>query len=138
MKTTKQQKGIYMPQQTLQAIKNLLFSQEGDDLSNLLLDLSFGKQNPLIAINVALIHKGTKIEIDQAPRFSHICGKRFYRYAYLGHSLIKGEILCHCTECKIADETGDIKTLQDRGEQTLSFEQWDTFATNVKDLIIDF
>ena len=55
---------------TLNALKQLLFSEDGVNLTNIVKDLAAGGKNEdLSAINVGLTFKGIKPEMDMSPRW---------------------------------------------------------------------
>lgn len=64
------QKGTYVPATTLNAIKNLLFSDNGVvDLSGIVDDLCPAEEvRDITAINVALAYRKTKLDFDMTPR----------------------------------------------------------------------
>ena len=124
MKQTK--KGfVEMPATTLNAIKNLLFSNEGADMSAIIDDLTTDERSrDLVAINVALAYKGVKIEINTESRYMHQYGKYITRYDYVGHSLILGVVKVKTVEYQV--ENGDLVEI--RENNTIScygFEQWE-------------
>lgn len=136
MKTTKNG-FVNIPTATLNALKNMLFSNEnGVDFSNLIDDLSVGaEQRDLTAIHIALVHKGVKIDIDTATRYNHNYKNYITKYEYVGHSLILGVVKAQLYDCHI-DETGDL--VVDRKRDAIScfgFDQWAEWTTNCADLL---
>ena len=136
MKTNK--KGfVQMPTQTLNALKNMLFTNEGGvDLSNIINDLAADDTHrDLTAIHVALVHKGVNIDIDKATRYEHIYRNKITKHEYVGYSLILGIIKVQSYDCHI-DETGDL--IVDHKRDSMScygFDQWAEWTTNCSDLL---
>lgn len=128
---------VQMPVQTLNALRNMLFSNEGGvDLSNLINDLAPNEeQRDLTAINVALVHKGVNIDIDKATRYEHRWGNKITKYVYVGYSLILGLVKTEQYDCHI-DENGDLVVDSKRdGISAYGFDQWAELTTNVADLL---
>lgn len=128
---------VQMPAQTLNALKNMLFSNEGGvDLTNLINDLTPDEENrDLTAIHVALVHKGVNIDIDKATRYEHSWRNNITKHEYVGHSLILGMVKVKSSECHI-NENGDI--VEDRkrdGIACYGFDQWAEWTTNVATLL---
>jgi hypothetical protein len=135
MKTSK--KGfVQMPTQTLNAIRNMLFSNEGVDLNNLISDLTPDEEHrDLTAIHVALVHKGVTIDIDKTARYEHSWRNNITKHEYKGHSLILGIVKVQSYECHI-DENGDLVVDRKRdGIACYGFDQWAEWTTNVADLL---
>lgn len=84
---------VEIPAVTLNALKGLLFSNDGVDLSAIINDLSIGLdegRKDLMAINIALTFKGLKPEIE-VPKISYKGDWRMVKvYFYQGFSLIEG------------------------------------------------
>ena len=81
---------ISVPVSTLNAIKNLLFSEKegGVNLSSIVDDLTIGNENrDLMAINVGLTFKGIKPEIDATTRYQSdyrsLCELTFVSYSMI-------------------------------------------------------
>lgn len=128
---------VQMPAQTLNALKNMLFSNEGGvDLSNLINDLAPSEeQRDLTAIHVALVHKGVNIDIDKATRYEHSWKNNITKHEYVGHSLILGIVKVQSYDCHI-DENGDLAVDRKRdGISCYGFDQWAEWTTNVADLL---
>lgn len=81
---------VEMPIQTLNAVRKMLFSNEGGvDLTAIVNDITASDEyRDLTAINVALAYKGVEIDIDKRPRFEYDWKNRYTRYDYVGYSLI--------------------------------------------------
>ncbi len=93
MKKPQNNNVVEIPSATLNCIKQLLFTSDknGVDLSSIIKDLNFGKEDDLTAINVALTYKGISPKIDQLPRFEQEYDE-YQEYQFLGVSLIKGAV----------------------------------------------
>lgn len=82
---------IDVPVSTLNAIKNLLFSEKegGVDLSSIVSDLTVGDDNSdLVAINVGLTFKGIKPDVDKTARYSKDY-KDLVEYTFVSYSMIR-------------------------------------------------
>jgi hypothetical protein len=136
MKQTK--KGfVEVPTTTLNALKNMLFSADnGVDLSNIINDLTPNADaKDLIAINIALTHKGVHVNIDERPHYAHEWKRDFVRYDYTGYSLILGVVKVHRTLCQLQDD-GTIQELKTQNETTcLSFDMWAEMTTDMTDIV---
>lgn len=122
-----QRKGfVEMPTTTLNAIKHLLFGNDGVDMSAIIDDLATDERSrDLVAINVALAYKGAKIDINTESRYKHQFGKFITRYDYVGHSLIMGVVKVKTIEYKV--ENGDlVKTKENDTISCYGFDQWET------------
>lgn len=80
---------VTIPRQTLNTLKSLLFSENGTDLSKIIDDLSFGKNDDLTAINVALTFKGLKPQIDASARKDY----NGNQLVFVNYSLINDAVL---------------------------------------------
>lgn len=93
MKKQKNKGMVEIPQITLNALKNLLFNDEGMNIFPIIEDLSTGwaeDHKDLLAIHVALVMKGIKPDID-IPQVQFWNGWRNVKvYIYKGYSLIRG------------------------------------------------
>ena len=115
---------INVPVSTLNAIKNLLFSEKegGVDLSSIVEDLTTGNENrDLMAINVGLTFKGIKPEIDSTTRYSrdYQC---LVEYTFISYSMIRDVV--SCTRKIIAkwnSEKNDLCPYVDNNPQTFTF-----------------
>lgn len=136
MKNTK--KGfVQMPTQTLNALKNMLYANEGGvDLSNIINDLvADDEYRDLTAIHVALVHKGVTIDIDKSTRYEHSWRNNITKHEYVGYSLILGIVKVQSYDCHI-DDTGDLVVDRKRdGISCYGFDQWAEWTTNVADLL---
>ena len=124
---------ISIPETTLSALKNMLFTNEnGIDLSNLISDLSVGADNKdLVAIHVALTYKGVKPNIDQQTRFYRDY-TTFYSYEFIDFSQIMGVVSAKRTEFNYSKD--GIKTI---GETicNIPYCKWLEYTTD-KDAIL--
>lgn len=103
---TKQQNATLVPNSTLNAIKNLLFTNNGDvDLSPIINDLSTSQNKDLTAINIALVYKGAKIDISTETRYRKDYSDIYEEFAYLSHSIILGVVEVKRTRYKFNDGT---------------------------------
>ena len=87
---------INVPASTLNAIKNLLFSEKegGVDLSSIVEDLTTGNENrDLMAINVGLTFKGIKPKIDSTTRYSRDY-QNLVEYTFISYSMIRDVVTC--------------------------------------------
>lgn len=137
MKTNK--KGfVEIPQTTLNALKNMLFSQDekGVDLSSIVDDLTPNEETrDLTAINVALTYKGVKVQIDERPHYTYEWKREFVKYSYVGYSLILGIVKVRRTSCKLMDD-GTIQEFFTNAEiQCLGFDQWSEMTTDVNEIL---
>ena len=84
---------IKMPKATLMAIKKMLFTSEGVDLSNIIDDLAGVQADAdLTAINVALVFKGVTIDTGESTRYAYeYC--RYYERTFESVSLILDQIV---------------------------------------------
>lgn len=122
---------VEMPAVTLNAIKSLLFTDKGGvDLSNIINDLG---GSDLMAINVALVHKGAKPKIDTRSRYEWNYGTKYYRYDFVSFSLILNKVECkkvayNLLESGDAEETGSYDTV-------LDLQDWLNRTTNAQDIV---
>lgn len=139
MKQTK--KGfVEIPQTTLNALKNMLFSQNktGVDLSSIIKDLTPTEEHhDITAINIALVYNGVPINIDERPRFAYEWKRQFARYDYLGYSLILGIVKVRKTICELSED-GTIHDLRTNdGMECLGFDIWNETTTNIEDIFAE-
>lgn len=123
---------IEIPTTTLNALKNLLFSEKGTDLSAIINDLSVTKNDDLTAIHVALAYKGIYPDIDKAPRFCRDYNNRYYRYDFVKHSLILGVIKAVRTEISY---TNNEKKEISKDEITIGLKQWYEYVTDEQKIL---
>jgi hypothetical protein len=122
---------VEMPAVTLNAIKSLLFTDKGGiDLSSIINDLG---GSDLTAINVALVYKGAKPQIDTRSRYEWNYGTKYYRYDFVSFSLILNKVECkkvayNLLESGDAEETGSYDTVID-------LQDWLSKTTNAQDIV---
>jgi hypothetical protein len=104
---------------TLNALKQLLFSEDGVNLTNIVKDLAAGGKNEdLSAINVGLTFKGIKPEMDMSPRWGNFneYWRQYYAYTPVGYSLILDRVTyrkCEISRDKEKDEWTSGKVYED-------------------------
>lgn len=127
---------VEVPTTTLNALKNMLFSNEGGvDLSAIVNDLTANEEHrDLTAINVALAYKGVQIEIDKRPHYSYDWKNRYNRFEYVGYSLILGIIKVRRTLIEVA-ENGEEKIIFNSEVECLSFDQWSEMTADMTDIV---
>lgn len=126
-----------MPAQTLNALKNMLFANEGGvDFTNLINDLTTNDINrDLTAIHVALVHKGINIDIDKATRYERSWHNNITKHEFTGYSLLLGIVKVQSYDCHI-DENGDLTVDRKRDEIVcVGFDQWAEWTTDVATLL---
>jgi hypothetical protein len=131
MKTSK--KGfVEVPTTTLNALKNMLFSAEGVDLSAIVNDLAASDdQKDLMAINVALTYKGVQIDIDKRTHYEYDWKNRYNRFEYVGYSLILGIVKVQRTLVEVA-ENGEEKVVSTYDNiECYGFDQWEALDTDL-------
>ena len=122
---------VEMPEITLNAIKSLLFTDKGGiDLSSIINDLG---GSDLTAINVALVYKGAKPQVDTRSRYEWNYGTKYYRYDFVSFSLILNKVECkkvayNLLESGDAEETGSYDTV-------LDLNDWLNKTTNAQDVV---
>lgn len=120
---------VNVPVSTLNAIKNLLFSEKegGVDLSSIVSDLTIGNENPdLMAINVGLTFKGIKPEIDSTTRYSSDY-RDLVEYTFVSYSMIRDVVTCkRKVIAKWDNEKNDLCPCGKSQEQTytMSLDSW--------------
>lgn len=129
---------VEIPATTLNALKNMLFTQNenGVDLSNIINDLTPNAENKdLTAINIALTHKGVRVNVDERPHYAHEWKREFTRFDYTGYSLILGVVKVYRTLCRLNDD-GTIQELNTQAEtMCLGFDQWAEMTTDMEDIV---
>jgi hypothetical protein len=123
---------VEIPTITLNAIKNMIFSSEGVDLSAIVNDLAASdEQKDLMAINVALTYKGVQIDIDKRPHYTYDWKNRYNRLEYCGYSLILGIVKVKRTLVEVA-ENGEEKVVSTYDNvECYGFDQWSEFDTDL-------
>lgn len=127
---------VQIPTQTLNALKNMLFHNNGANLTNIINDLTPCEElRDLTAIHVALAHKGVPIDIDKAPRYEHHYGNIITKHEYVGYSLILGVVNVRSYDCHV-DETGDLVVDSLRYDAfRIDFDYWEAMPTDVATIL---
>lgn len=127
---------VEVPQTTLNALKNMLFSNnEGVDLSNIISDLTPNAENKdLTAINVALTHRGVRVNIDERPHYAHDYRNRFCQYDFCGYSLILGVVKCVRTYCELCEDGTTAVLNADTNVQLFGFDYWEEMTTDFEEI----
>ena len=123
---------------TLNCIKQLLFSQDGEgvNLNPIVQDLG---GDDLTAINVALAYKGVKPEIDTNPRYGGYGGlywKTYEKYEFVKYSLILNRVTVNSTEFTYVPETRSF-TNRECGPKTFSLHDWLNLPDNADKFIAE-
>ena len=121
---------------TLNALKQLLFSEDGVNLTNIVKDLAAGGKNEdLSAINVGLTFKGIKPEMDMSPRWGNFneYWRQYSAYTPVGYSLILDRVTykkCEITRDKEKDEWTSGKVIED----SMPMADWLNLTTEKADV----
>lgn len=121
---------------TLNALKQLLFSEDGVNLTGIVEDLAAGGKNKdLSAINVGLTFKGIKPEMDMSPRWGNFNDywRQYSAYTPVGYSLILDRVTykkCEITRDKEKDEWTSGKVCED----SMSMADWLNLTTDKADV----
>ena len=122
---------------TLNCIKQLLFSQDGEgvNLNPIVQDLG---GDDLTAINVALAYKGVKPEIDTNPHYGGYSSywKAYEKYKFVKYSLILDKVTVNSTEFTYVPETRSF-TNKECGTKTFSLHEWLNLSDNPDKFIAD-
>lgn len=123
---------VEIPQMTLNALKGLLFGNEGVDLSNIINDLKPNENDELTAINVALVHKGLTPKVDETTRYEKDW-KRLFRYEYAGISLILGivKVKKSCSYFNDSNNTFGEWEIEDNIE-CMGLDRWLELGTDIE------
>lgn len=123
-------KTVSIPASTLNAIKNLLFSEKegGVDLTPIVTDLTIGNENrDLVAINVGLTFKGIKPEIDTTARYQSDY-RSLCELTFVSYSMIRDVVTYEKrTIAKWDSEKNDLCPCADNNEfytETMSLDSW--------------
>ena len=121
---------------TLNALKQLLFSESGVDLTNIVDDLTAGGKNKdLCAINVGLTFKGIKPEMDMSPRWGGFneYWRQYVSYTPIGYSLILDRVTYK--KCEISrDKEKDEWTSGKMYEDSMSMNEWLSLTTEESEI----
>ena len=121
---------------TLNALKQLLFSEDGVNLTNIVKDLTAGGKNEdLSAINVGLTFKGIKPEMDMSSRWGSFneYWRQYSAYTPVGYSLILDRVTykkCEITRDKEKDEWTSGKVIED----SMPMADWLNLTTEKADV----
>ena len=121
---------------TLNALKQLLFSEDGVNLTGIVEDLAAGGKNKdLSAINVGLTFKGIKPEMDMSPRWGNFneYWRQYSAYTPVGYSLILDRVTykkCEITRDKEKDEWTSGKVYED----SMPMDDWLNLTTDKADV----
>lgn len=121
---------------TLNALKQLLFSEDGVNLTNIVKDLAAGGKNEdLSAINVGLTFKGIKPEMDMSPRWGGFNDywRQYIAYTPVGYSLILDRVTykkCEISRDKEKDEWTSGKVYED----SMPMAEWLNLTTEKADV----
>lgn len=121
---------------TLNALKQLLFSEDGVNLTSIVEDLvAGGKNKDLSAINVGLTFKGIKPEMDMSPRWGNFNDywRQYSAYTPVGYSLILDRVTykkCEITRDKEKDEWVSGKVYED----SMPMADWLNLTTEKADV----
>lgn len=121
---------------TLNALKQLLFSEDGVNLTNIVKDLAAGGKNEdLSAINVGLTFKGIKPEMDMSPRWGNFNDywRQYSAYTPVGYSLILDRVTykkCEISRDKDKDEWTSGKVYED----SMPMTDWLNLTTEKADV----
>ena len=121
---------------TLNALKQLLFSEDGVNLTGIVDDLAAGGKNKdLSAINVGLTFRGIKPEMDMSPRWGNFneYWRQYTAYTPVGYSLILDRVTyrkCEISRDKEKDEWTSGKVYED----SISMADWLNLTTEKADV----
>ena len=121
---------------TLNALKQLLFSEDGVNLTSIVDDLAAGgKDKDLSAINVGLTFKGIKPEMDMSPRWGNFneYWRQYSAYTPVGYSLILDRVTykkCEISRDKEKDEWTSGKVYED----SMPMADWLNLTTEKADV----
>ena len=121
---------------TLNALKQLLFVEDGVNLTGIVDDLvAGGKNRDLSAINVGLTFKGIKPEMDMSPRWGNFneYWRQYSAYTPTGYSLILDRVTykkCEISRDKEKDKwaSGEVR------EDSMPMADWLNLTTNKADV----
>ena len=117
---------------TLNALKQLLFTEDGVNLTNIVKDLAAGGKNEdLSAINVGLTFKGIKPEMDMSPRWGGFNDywRQYTAYTPVGYSLILDRVTYK--KCNISRDKEQDKWTSDKVyEDSMPMADWLNLTTD--------
>lgn len=128
---------VEVPRTTLNALKNLLFGNEGVDMSAIVDDLNLNPADrDITAINVALAYKGVPVEVDTTTRYEKHFGNHFTKHEYVGVSIIHGLVKVKSTSCFV-HEDGSVREQEQSSFAAYGFNQWNEFTTDREAVILE-
>lgn len=127
---------VSIPKATLNALKNMLFSEEGGvNLTNIVNDLAItAEQRDLVAINVALAYKGIKVEVGNATRYEHDYSNYIFAHEYAGFSLIHGVVKTN--SYRVQWNGSELVRVDDEcHSNAYGLEQWEKMTTDFTEIL---
>lgn len=122
---------------TLNALKNMLFSEEGVNIDPIVEDLTDGLElnNDLVAINCALLMKGYKPKIDITTRFrmGSTSTKYYIEMKFVSYSLITNKVTV--IETEVYHKDGEWKDSSIHRGRVIDYNQWLDYKTFASDYI---
>lgn len=119
---------VEIPVATLNCLKQLLFTDKGTNLSSIIEDLTLDDAD-LTAINVALVYKGIKPQIDENARFKWDYSNKYYTYQFKKFSLINGIISTERTRFAYDEKTDKFLPLNTEIVH-ISYAEWTEMSTD--------
>lgn len=122
---------------TLNALKQMLLSSDGVDLTGIVKDLVAGGGNEdLSAINVGLALKGIKPEMDMSPRWSNFSEywRQYSVYTPVDYSLILDRVTFKMCEITRDKEKNEWTPSEDVAEGSMPMSEWLNLSSNKADV----
>lgn len=131
---------VEVPQMTLNALKGLLFGNEGVDLSSIINDLKPNDNDELTAINVGLVYRGLTPEIDKSTRFTNEWDT-LVKWEFVGISLIMGIVKIKVSRSSYSSSSNSFGEWKTNDEIIVKgFDEWLSASTDeneIRGIIID-
>ena len=129
---------VSIPKPTFNALKNLLFSTEGIDVSPIVNDLAISEDcKDLMAVNIALVMKDMKPEIGKFRYKKE--GRLFVTWELVHYSLINGIVTVKVSAMRYDSET---KTFTDYEvfpkENHIEYLEWAEASNNKREILDKF
>ena len=129
---------VSVPKPTFNALKNLLFSTEGIDVSPIVNDLAISEDcKDLMAVNIALVMKDMKPEIGKFRYKKE--GRLFVTWELVHYSLINGIVTVKVSAMRYDSET---KTFTDYEifpkENHIDYLEWAEASNNKREILDKF
>ena len=129
---------VSVPKPTFNALKNLLFSTEGIDVSPIVNDLAISEDcKDLMAVNIALVMKDMKPEIGKFRYKKE--GRLFVTWELVHYSLINGIVTVKVSAMRYDSET---KTFTDYEifpkENHIDYLEWAEASNNKREILNKF